>query len=62
MTEQDSNVGKKVNVLLPGRRKFQRTLHEDYQGLFVKYNNQILRVRPDLNEFGENNTDTYLVM
>lgn len=54
------NVGKQVNVLIPGRRKFKRVLHEDYQGLFVKYKNEVIRVKPKLNEFNENNTRSYV--
>ena len=56
----DSNVGKKVRVLMPGQQKIERVLHEDYKGLFIRYKNQTIRVKPDLNEFGEHNTKTYI--
>jgi len=54
------NVGKSVNVLFPGKKRIKRILHEDYQGLYVNYQNKIIRVKPHLNEFKENNTNTYI--
>jgi len=58
----DPNIGKKVSILFPNKQLYiRRVLKEDYQGLFVDFNKQKLRVEPKLNAFGENNTNSYIV-
>jgi len=56
----DPNVGKKVKVAIPGKRSIERVLKEDHQGLYVDYQNEVIRVDPVLNEFGEHNTRNYI--
>ncbi|MFD2370193.1 hypothetical protein ACFSO0_09585 [Brevibacillus sp. GCM10020057] len=41
-------IGKKVKVLMAGRF-YQRVLHEDHQGLYIRYASHRVPVKPDLN-------------
>lgn len=43
-----SLIGKKIKVLMAGRF-YQRVLHEDCQGLYIRYANHRVPVKPDLN-------------
>lgn len=59
----DPNVGKMVNVKLPMvEKRIERILHEDCDGIFIKYKNKLIRVKPKLNDFGENNTKSYVIL
>lgn len=47
-SDLQSLIGKKVKVLMAGRF-YQRVLHEDSQGLHIRYANHRVPVKPDLN-------------
>jgi len=43
------DVGKKVKVFIPFKKRFERVLHEDSTGLYVKYDGGKMKVVPELN-------------
>ena len=45
----NSDVGKKVRVLIPGQKRIERVLHEDHTGLYVKNSGEKMKVVPELN-------------
>lgn len=50
----------KVTVEFPGYCRVQRELHEDRNGLYVKYQKERVPVRPSTNSHGENIKGFYI--
>ena len=47
------DIGKTVTITFPHYGRITRVLCEDYQGLYVKYQNRRVSVRPDRSGMGE---------
>ena len=45
----NTDVGKKVKVFIPFKKRFERVLHEDHTGLYVKNGGEKMKVVPELN-------------